>query len=179
MRKDHGVCQRQCVSSKDDEPAPEPAWRLKRYSHLAGVSKTKSTVLPFFLRFVGYEIRALACVPCLCPRPTLENSHTLRRNCFTCPWMNMKPDDKVIVAPASFHRYGNALWAYTLGLIYRLGKRYGVDIDAKIRRQRQEKSAPPGHFRTFSLKRHIEGTDGKFPHAGPQYVRKRPVCLNV
>jgi hypothetical protein len=64
-----------------------------------------------------------------------------RRLVKNCPWMGLKVGDKVTVTHKSIHRYGSSVWAYVLGLIYRLGKRYDVDIDAKIQQELGQNSA--------------------------------------
>ncbi len=50
-----------------------------------------------------------------------------------CPWLNLKIGERVIVSHDTLGRYGAALCQYALNIAHRLGARYGVDIQARIR----------------------------------------------
>lgn len=49
-----------------------------------------------------------------------------------CPWLGLKVGDKVTVSHGALGRYYSALYDYLMTLIYRLGAKYGVDIEKKI-----------------------------------------------
>lgn len=55
-----------------------------------------------------------------------------RRLVENCPWLNLKQGNLVRVNHSSLMQFGGALCKYVLGLAYRLGTRYDVDIDALI-----------------------------------------------
>jgi hypothetical protein len=62
-----------------------------------------------------------------------RNSLADRQLVKGCPWMGLKVGDKVVVTHQSLGRYGAALCSYVLAISYRLGTRYGVDVDARVR----------------------------------------------
>ena len=62
-----------------------------------------------------------------------RNSIVDRRLVSACPWLGLRIGDKVTVTHDDLGRYYRALIQYGLAITYRLGERYDVDIDAKIR----------------------------------------------
>jgi hypothetical protein len=56
-----------------------------------------------------------------------------RRLVLACPWMNLKQGDLISVKHETLLDYGGALCRYLLVITHRLGTRYGVDINARIK----------------------------------------------
>jgi len=64
-----------------------------------------------------------------------------RRLIESCPWLPIKAGDAIIVRSDELYGYGRAFAAYVLTIARRLGTRYDVDVDARIRRY-EERSQP-------------------------------------
>jgi hypothetical protein len=58
-----------------------------------------------------------------------RNSLADRRLVKACPWMKLKPGDKVVIGHEQLRYYGVSLCNYTEALIKRLGARYKRDAD--------------------------------------------------
>jgi hypothetical protein len=56
-----------------------------------------------------------------------------------CPWLDLKIGQKLSVSHKMVGVYGRALCDYTLTIAHRLGKRYGVDIETRIRQATEER----------------------------------------
>ncbi len=55
-----------------------------------------------------------------------------RRLVQACPWMGLKVGDRLVITHKALYRYAHALYLYVINIQYRLGDKYGVDLDAKI-----------------------------------------------
>jgi hypothetical protein len=55
-----------------------------------------------------------------------------RRLVQACPWMGLKVGSKVVITHKALYRYAHALYLYVINIHYRLGDKYGVDLDAKV-----------------------------------------------
>jgi hypothetical protein len=64
-----------------------------------------------------------------------------RRLVRSCPWLDLKLGQKVVITHGALGSYGDAMCKYILTIAHRLGKRYGVDVEEKIRLTLDAKSA--------------------------------------
>jgi hypothetical protein len=65
-------------------------------------------------------------------------SHADRRLVDSCPWLFLKPGERVSVSHLMRQNYYLSLCKYFLLLMYRLGNRYGIDIEKELRLDKEK-----------------------------------------